>query len=181
MPYGLTDAPATFQAVMNHVLAPLLRQCVVVFIDDIFIYSKTLEEHVLHIRLVFDILCQHSFKVKLSKCTFAQQQLKYLGHIISSQGVSTDPSKIQDVLTWPTPASVKEVRSFLGLAGYYRRFVKNFGILAHRLTDLLKKGVMFVWTSLHDQAFQALKQALVSTPVLALPDFSQPFVIDTDA
>jgi hypothetical protein len=97
MSYGLTGAPATFQAIMNHILAPLLRKCLVVFIDDILIYSKTQEEHLQHIQMVLDILKDHQFKVRLSKCTFAPQQLKYLGHIISGEGVATDPSKIQDV------------------------------------------------------------------------------------
>ena len=105
---------------MNHILAPLLRKCVVVFIDDILIYSKSLEEHITHVEMVFQILQEHNFKVRLSKCTFAQPQLKYLGHIISAAGVATDPSKIKDVINWPTPTSVKELRGFLGLAGYYR-------------------------------------------------------------
>lgn len=137
MPYGLTRAPATFQAVMNHILAPLLRKCVVVFIDDILIYSKTLEEHQQHVQWVFELLKQHQFS--MSKCSFAKQQLNYLGHLVSAAGVSTDPKKIADVQNWPTPTCVKDVRSFLGLAGYYRRFVKNFGLLVKPLTELLKK------------------------------------------
>lgn len=117
----------------------------VVFIDDILIYSKSLEEHIQHVKMVFYLLREHQFKVRLSKCTFAQQQLKYLGHVISAAGVATDPSKISDVQNWPTPTSVKELRSFLGLAGYYRRFVHHFGMIAKPLTELLKKGQMFVW------------------------------------
>lgn len=181
MPYGLTGAPATFQFVMNHILAALLRKCVVVFIDDILIYSKTFEDHVKHVQLVFQLLHDHNLKVKLSKCTFAKQQLRYLGHIISPEGVSTDPSKVQDVQKWPTPMNVKDLRGFLGIAGYYRRFIKKFGMLAKPLTELLKKGVMFVWTESTEQAFQLLKQSLISAPVLALPDFSKPFVVETDA
>lgn len=118
MPYGLTGALATFQAIMNHILAPLLRKCVVVFIDDILIYSKSHEEHVQHVQMVFDILKEHQFKVRLSKCTFAQQELRYLGNIISVAGVATNPSKIKDVQNWPIPTSIKELRGFLGLAGY---------------------------------------------------------------
>ncbi|CAN6225874.1 unnamed protein product [Urochloa humidicola] len=181
MPYGLTGAPATFQAIMNHILAPLLRKCVVVFIDDILIYSKTKEEHAQHIKMVFDLLKEHQFKVRLSKCTFAQTQLKYLGHVITAEGVATDPKKVQDVLNWKSPTSVKELRSFLGLAGYYRRFVKHFGEIAKPLTDLLKKGQLFTWTSATEQSFQALKEALTSAPVLSLPDFNKPFVVETDA
>lgn len=119
--------------------------------------------------------------MRLSKCSFAQQQLHYLGHVISSKGVATNPSKVADVQNWPVPKSVKELRGFLGLAGYYRRFVKNFGSIAKPLTELLKKEQLFVWTQLTDQAFSALKTALVSTPVLAFPDFTKPFIVETDA
>lgn len=181
MPYGLTGAPATFQATMNQILAPLLRKCVVVFIDDILIYSKSYEEHVEHIRMVFELLREHQFKVRQSKCTFAQQKLKYLEHVISDRGVATDPSKVAIVQNWPTPTTVKELRGFLGLAGYYRRFVRNFGMISKPLTNLLKKGQLFVWTPITEQAFQALKQALLSSPVLALPDFNKTFVVETDA
>lgn len=166
---------------MNHILAPWLRKCVVVFIHDILIYSKNLEEHVQHVKMVFDLLREHQFKVRLSKCSFGQQQLKYLGHIISGAGVATDPSKIDSVLKWQTPSSVKELRGFLGLAGYYRRFVKDFGIIAKPLTDLIKRGHLFLWTSITEQAFHTLKTALTSAPVLALPDFSKTFVVETDA
>jgi len=148
---------------MNTVLAPLLRKCVIVFIDDILIYSKTWETHLQHLREVFTLLQQHQFKVKLSKCAFAQQQVHYLGHIISGAGVATDPSKVKDNVNWPVPQSVKDVRAFLGLAGYYRKFVKNFGVISKTLTTLLKKGVLFVWTSVHEEAFQILKQALSSS------------------
>jgi len=180
MPYGLTGAPATFQAIMNHILAPLLRKCVVVFIDDILIYSKSQAEHLQHIKMVFDILQEHQFKVRLSKCSFAQQQLKYLGHIISGEGVATDPSKIKDDQQWPTPTSVKELRGFLGLDGYYRRFVRHFGMIAKPLTELLKKGQLFVWTEQHELAFSTLKQVLTSAPILALSNFDKPFVVETD-
>lgn len=151
------------------------------FIDDILVYSKTYEEHIEHVQQVFLLLLRHQFKVKLAKCSFTQQQLNYLGHALSPNGVSTDPSKIVDVQNWPRPTSVKELRSFLGLAGYYRRFVKDFGMLARPLTDLLKKGVMFVWTHNTETAFQLLKQALITAPVLAVPDFSKQFVVETDA
>lgn len=129
---------------MNTILAPLLRKFVVVFIDDILIFSKSWAEHLAHIRQVFKLLHQHQFKVKLSKCSFAQKELSYLGHIISEKGVATDPSKIEIVQHWPTPTSVKEVRSFLGLAGYYRKFVQNFGSISRPLTNLLKKGSLFL-------------------------------------
>lgn len=130
---------------------------------------------------VFQLLSKHQIKIKLSKCSFAQKQLTYLGHIISGAGVATDPKKINDVLNWPTPTTPKDVRGFLGSDGYYRKFVKHFGILAKPLTDLLKKGHIFQWTSLQDTAFEQLKQTLVTAPVLQLPDFSKQFTIETDA
>lgn len=181
MAFGLSGAPATFQKAMNTTLAPLLRKCVLVFFDDILIYSRSYEEHVEHIRMVLQLLSRDQWKVNLSKCTFAQRQVHYLGHIISQQGVATDPAKVTAVMNWPTPANVKELRGFLGLAGYYRKFIQHFGIIARPLTDLLEKGVLFVWTSDHQLAFQALQKALSAAPVLALPDFDAPVCIETDA
>jgi hypothetical protein len=151
----------------------VLRKCVLVFFDDILVYSATLAEHIEHLKLVLQLLAKDKWQVKLSKCTFAQQKLTYLGHIISADGIATDPSKIAAVQSWPLPESVKDVRSFLGLAGYYRKFVKNFVVIAKPLTNLLKKHVMFVWTQEHTDAFHALKHSLVSAPVLAMPDFFQ--------
>lgn len=153
MPYGVTGGPATFQAVMNIILEPLLRKCVVVFIDDILIYSKSWEDHLKHIQEVLSILQQHKFHVKLTKCSFAKQQLAYLGHIVSIKGVATDPLKIKTVQDWPQPQNVKDVRSFLGMVDYYRRFVPQFGLLSKPLTDLLRKGTIFVWTSNTEQSF----------------------------
>ena len=181
MPFGLSGAPATFQKAMNTTLSPLLRKCVLVFFDDILIYSKSYEEHLEHVKLVLQLLARDHWQVKLSKCIFAKRQVSYLGHVISQEGVSTDPSKVQAILRWPIPANVKELRGFLGLAGYYRKFVKHFGVIAKPLTELLKKGAIFMWTKDHQVAFQALQQALSSAPVLALPDFSTPFAIETDA
>jgi hypothetical protein len=154
---------------MNIILAALLRKCVVVFIDDILIYSRSWEEHLVHISQVLQILQQHQFHVKLSKCSFAQKQLNYLGHIVSSKGLATDPSKIAIIKDWPQPQNVKDLRSFLGMVGYYRRFVKQFGLICKPLTNLLTKGTLFVWTSKTKASFQALKQALISELVLALP------------
>jgi hypothetical protein len=181
MAFGLTGAPGTFLKAMNTTLAPLLRKCVLVFFDDILIYSRNYAEHLDHIRLVLQLLQKDQWQVKRTKCTFAQRQLRYLGHIISAAGVATDPDKIQAVLQWPSPSSVRELRSFLGLAGYYRRFVKHFGLISKPLTELLRKGAIFVWTDVQEHAFVALKEALTSAPVLALPDFTKPFVVEIDA
>jgi hypothetical protein len=130
---------------------------------------------------VFQWLAADNWKIKLSKCKFAQRSVAYLGHILSEQGLSTDPAKISAIEQWPIPQSVKDLRGFLGLAGYYRKFIRHFGILAKPLTELLKKDSLFIWTSVHQSAFEVLKAALSSAPVLALPDFSQPFHIETDA
>jgi hypothetical protein len=138
MPYGLTGAPATFQGVMNTVLAPGLRKFVLVFIDDILIYSPSLQSHVTHLKEVFDLLKQNQLKVKQSKCCFAQPKLAYLGHIISAAGVATDPDKIAPIVKWQSPQNVKQLRSFLGMAGYYRKFVKGYGVISKSLTELLR-------------------------------------------
>jgi hypothetical protein len=141
---------------MNTTLRPLLRKCVIVFFDDILVYSPDLETHLQHLRQVFELLSADQWQVKLSKCRFAQQSLSYLGHVLGAGGVSTDPGKIDSILSWPSPTDVKQLRSFLGLAGYYRKFVRNFAVLARPLTDLLKKGTLFIWTSQHQSAFTAL-------------------------
>lgn len=180
MPFGLTNAPATFQEVMNTVLAPTLRKFVLVFVDDILIYSRSLEEHVHRIQQVFDILAHHQLLLKRSKCTFAQQTLEYLGHIISGQGVATDPAKISAVAEWQQSTDVRQLRGFWGLSGYYRKFIRHYAHMSEPLTDLLKKGTQFCWTPQHQQCFDTIKQALISAPVLALADFSKGFIIDIE-
>ena len=181
MPQGVTGGPFTFQSAMHIVLAKFVRKVVLVYIDHILVFSATLKEHVLLLRAVFQRLEQYSLKVKLKKCAFAQPQLRYLGHVISAEGVHTDPRNIEKVQNWSSPSSVKELRQFLGLAGYYRKFVRHYGVISRGLTELLKKGVPFVWTADHEQAFESLKIALTTTPVLALPNFAKPFVVETDA
>lgn len=181
MAFGLTGAPATFQFAMNAALAPVLRKFALVFFDDILIYSRTYEEHLDHVQQVLAILEKEKWQVKLSKCAFAQQRIAYLGHVISADGVSTDESKIEAVRTWPKPENLKALRGFLGLSGYYRKFIRHYAIISQPLTALLKKGALFHWTDAQETAFQVLKTALSTAPVLALPDFTVPFVIETDA
>uniref|UniRef100_A0A8R7U829 Reverse transcriptase domain-containing protein n=1 Tax=Triticum urartu TaxID=4572 RepID=A0A8R7U829_TRIUA len=181
LPYGVTGGPAMFQGGMNTMFGPLLRKGVLVFMDDILMHSATFPDHLLLLRQVLSILKANNLRAKLSKCTFAQNIISYLGHQISEAGVSTLPDKIQAVTTWPQPESVKELRGFLGLAGYYRKFVRNFGIISRPLTDLLRKNSLFVWTNVTEEAFQELKRALIQAPVLALPNFSKQFVVETDA
>lgn len=180
MPFGLSNAPSTFQALMNLVLQRFLRKSVLVFFDDILVYSNSFTEHMQHLRSVLTVLRDHDLHVKRSKCSFATTSVNYLGHVISAEGVSMDSAKVQAVASWPRPCSVRGLRGFLGLAGYYRRFINNFGTIAFPLTQLLKKEA-FHWTDQAEQAFAALKQALTAAPVLQLPDFSQTFVVDCDA
>jgi hypothetical protein len=149
--------------------------------DDILVYSSSLQEHVQLLQQVIQILQDNHFLLKMSKCEFAKGELEYLGHTISTKGIHTEPSKVQAVLDWPVPQSLKALRGFLGLTGYYRRFIKHYGLISKPLTQLLKKGVQFQWTSVAQTAFDTLKQALVQAPVLAVPNFSQQFVLETDA
>ena len=180
MPFGLTNAPATFQCFMNEILKPFLRKFVLVFLDDILIFSPSMEAHVDHLEQVFATLRKHQLYLKESKCTFAKDSLEYLGHIIGAQGVSTDPSKITDMLKWPVPQTMTELRAFLGLTGYYRKFVKDYGRLSKPLTQILRLKT-FVWNQHAQAAFQALKTAMTHTPVLALPNFNETFTVETDA
>jgi hypothetical protein len=152
-----------------------------VFFDDILVYNPTFEDHLVHLHQVFQLLQQHQWKVKLSKCAFAKREIAYLGYVISERGVATCLAKVTTVANWPTPKSVKELRSFLGLAGYYRKFIKYFGVICRPLTDLLRKNFVFVWTSDHELAFQTIKTALVQAPVLAMPNFDKPFYVETNA
>ena len=180
MPFGLTNSPSTFQALMNHVFQPLLRRFVLVFFYDILVYSHTWNDHLQHLTQVFELLLDHHLFLKLSKYEIGASQVEYLGHIISSERVAMDTQKISHMLDWPVPKNVKALRGFLGLTGYYRRFIKSYGIIAKPLTDLLKKG-SFEWSDRAQLAFDALKQAMVTAPVLALPNFNIPFVIKFDA
>jgi hypothetical protein len=146
MPLGLTNAPATFQSLMNTLFAALLRKGVLVFMDDILIYSRTLDDHVRLLKEVLEILQQNQFLLKCSKCSFAQPSVEYLGHVVSAAGVATEPSKVSAVVMWPTPVNAKQLQGFLGLTGYYRKFIAHYGMLAQPLTELLKKGNQFSWT-----------------------------------
>jgi hypothetical protein len=180
MPFGLTNAPATFQALMNETLKPYIRKSVLVFFDDILIYNATWADHLQHLRMVLDTLRQCHLFGKESKCVLGAKEISYLGHVISGQGVAMDITKVEAVQSWPQPKTVCGLWGFLGLAGYYRRFIANFGVIALRLTQLLKKEG-FTWTTTTTEAFDALKKALTTAPVLQLPDFDKSFIVDCDA
>lgn len=180
MPIGLTNAPSTFQSLMNRIFKPFLRRYVLVFFDDILVYSPSIAQHLIHLRSVLQTLQDHQLFAKHSKCSFGARKVEYLGHFVTKEGVSTDPNKIRAIQEWPTPSTVKQLHSFLGLTGYYQRFIHNYGIICRPLHDLLRKDA-FIWSNVAEDAFQQLKQALTTAPVLAMPDPNQEFVIETDA
>ena len=181
MPFGLTNAPAAFMDLMNRVFRPYLDQFVIVFIDDILVYSKTWEEHEQHLRIVLQTLREHQLYAKKEKCDFWLTEVKFLGHVISGQGISVDPAKIETVLQWERPKNVAEIRSFLGLAGYYRRFVKDFSSIAAPMTRLTKKEVRFEWDADCEHAFQELRTRLTSAPILTIPNSDEPYEVYSDA
>ncbi|KAL2246590.1 UNVERIFIED_CONTAM: Transposon Tf2-12 polyprotein [Sesamum indicum] len=181
MPFGLTNAPATFSTLMNQVLHGFLDEFVVVYLDDIVIYSRTLAEHEDHLRQVLTRLREHELYVKVSKCSFARETISFLGHIVERGRIRMDPKKVQAIEEWRPPSDVHDLRSFLGLANYYRRFVKDYSAIARPLTDLLKKTETWNWTPQCQVAFDDLKRAMMTDPVLALPDMSKPFLVETDA
>ena len=180
---GLCNSPATFQAVMNRILGKYLHKFVVCYLDDIMVYSKTPDEHYEHLELVLAVLKENQFYAKLEKCSFNRPEVKFLGHIVGRDGLKVDSRKVDSVRDWPRPTSVKEVQQFLGLTNYFRKFMKGYSTTAAPLTSLTAKGIDFAatWTDVHTEAFEALKSALCSAPVLILPDFEKPFQIITDA
>ncbi|CAL9086561.1 unnamed protein product [Musa textilis] len=181
MPFGLTNAPAAFMDLMNRVFHPYLDKFVIVFIDDILIYSKSMAEHEYHLKTVLEVLRQEKLYAKLSKCNFWLNEIMFLGHVISSAGISVDPHKIEAVTKWKRPSNVSEIRSFLGLAGYYRRFVEGFSKIAAPLTRLTQKNIKFIWDDKCQRSFQELKKRLTSAPILVIPSGGEGFIVYSDA
>jgi hypothetical protein len=182
MSFGLTNAPAYFMYLTNSVFMTELDKFVGVFIDDILIYSRNEEEHAAeHLRIVLQRLRDHKLYAKFSKCEFWLDSVKILGHTISKEGISVDPSKVQEVMDWKPPKTVHQIHSFLGLAGYYRRFIPDFSRIVKPMTELLKKGVKFVWSKDCEKAFHTLRQHLTTSLVLVQPDNSKPFEVFCDA
>ncbi|GJS22528.1 putative reverse transcriptase domain-containing protein [Tanacetum coccineum] len=176
MPFGLTNAPAVFMDLMNRVCKPYLDKFVIVFIDDILIYSKNKQEHEEHLKLILELLKKEELYAKFSKCEFWIPKVQFLGHVIDSEGIHVDPAKIESIKDWASPKSPTEIRQFLGLAGYYRRFIEGFSKIAKPMTKLTQKKVKFVWGDKQEAAFQLLKQKLCSAPILALPEGSEDFI-----
>jgi transposase InsO family protein len=180
MPFGLCNAPATYQRMMQSILGGFIWRFCVCYIDDILVYSRSFEEHLDHLRLVLERLKQAGLLLKSTKCEFAQRQISFLGHIVSAEGIRTDPAKVVKVEKFPRPTNPTEVRAFLGLAGYYRRFIKDFARIAGPLYDLTG-NVAFDWKPSAEEAFKKLKAAFGREVLLHYPDFTMPFVVDCDA
>jgi hypothetical protein len=180
MSFGLTNAPAHFTYLMNSVFMPELDKFVVVFIDDILIYSQNEEEHAKHFQIVLTRLREHQLYAKFSKCAFWLEEIQILGHVLSVKGIVVDPSKVKDILEWNPPTTVHQVWSFLGLAGYYRRFIPDFSKIVKPITGLLKNDTKFDWSSKCNEAFEQLKVLLTTAPVLAQPDIEKSFDVFCD-
>ena len=180
-PFGGTNTPSVFMEYMNHIFHTYLDRFVVVFIDDILIYSKSEEEHAEILQIVLQVLKEKKLYEKLSKCEFWLEKVSFLGHVISSGEITVDPSKVEAVLQWETLKSVTEIKSFLGLAGYYRRFIEGFSKLALPLTQLTCKGKTFIWDIQCEESFVELKKRLTTTPILILPNPEESFVVYCDA
>ena len=181
MPFALTNSGASFQRLMGHILRGLEYRFALIYIDDIIIFSKSVEEHLSHLEEVFKRLREANVKLNPKKCSFVKPIVKYLGHVVTPDGISPDSDKVRVVQDFPTPTNLKQLRTFLGLANYYRRFIRGFSHIARPLNALTKKGVKFCWTQSCDDAFDKLKRALVSAPILAYPNFKKPFLLFVDA
>ncbi|KAJ9545159.1 hypothetical protein OSB04_024866 [Centaurea solstitialis] len=181
MPFGLTNAPAVFMDLMNRVCRPMLDKSVIVFIDDILIYSKSKEDHVIHLIEVLETLRRERLYAKFSKCDFWLQEVQFLGHLVNREGIKVDPAKIEAVMKWEVPKTPTEIRSFLGLAGYYRRFIQDFSKIAVPLTRLTRKNVKFVWGEEQQKAFELLRGKLCEAPVLTLPEGVDDMTVYCDA
>ena len=181
LPFGLTNAPATFQRYMDKVLAGLKWQCLLVYLDDVCVYSKSFDEHLVELEKTFLRMSEYNLKLKQNKCKFFHQEFLYLGHVVSPDGLRTNPLKISAVRDMVAPANTSQLRSFLGLCSYYRRFMRNFAILSSPLNKLIGTNSTFIWTEVEEEAFQKLKQILIAAPMLNFPDYSVPFIVQTDA
>jgi hypothetical protein len=177
VPFGLSNAPTIFMCLLNGVFKDYLDKFVIVFLDDILVYSNSEEEHEKHLRMVLQALREHRLYAKLSKCSFYQKKIHYLGHIVSKDGILVDPEKIEVIREWSMPKNVMEVRSFMGLDGYYRRFITGFSRISHPITSLQGKEKKFKWTEDCERSFQLLKKLLTSAPILRIANLNEDFVV----
>ena len=190
MPFGAANAPATFQRLMENCLGSLNLTWCVVYLDDIIVYGKDPEDLLLRLGGVFEKLRKAGLKLKPSKCNFFKEEIEFLGHVVSKEGIATNPSKVQSIQDWPIPKTVHDIKSFTSFVGYYRKFIPNFSNIARPLNDLLNgkvnskranKKQFIEWESKQQEAFDTLKEALMSTPVLGYPNYEKPFILHTDA
>ncbi|KAJ9536800.1 hypothetical protein OSB04_un000024 [Centaurea solstitialis] len=181
MPFGLCNAPATFMRLMNDILRPHIDDFVVVYLEDILIYSRSEEEHLEHLRKVFDLLQHQQLKLNQKKCEFGKAKLVYLGFVVGGGSLHVDPEKVKAITEWPRPKSVTEVRSFMGACQYLRKFIRHFSVIASPLHALTKMNAKFEWTNKHEDTFLLLKRKISEAPVLALPNLHRPFELETDA
>jgi hypothetical protein len=181
MPFGLTNAPSTFMRLMNEVLRSFIDKFVVVYFDDILIYTKSLDEHSEHLRVVFGAVCEARLFANLEKCTFCTDRVAFLGYVVTPQGTEVDEAKIEAIKSWSIPATLTQLRSFLGVVGFYRRFVRDFSTIAAPLNDLLKKSVSFYWGAAQEHSFNTLIDKLTHAPLLQLPNFGKTFELECDA
>jgi hypothetical protein len=181
VPFGLSNAPIVFMCLMNDVFREYLDKFVIVFLDDILVYSKSEEEHEKNLKMVLQVLREHQLYAKLSKCSFYHNQFHYLRHIIYVEGIPVDPGKIGAIKGWSAPKNVIEVRSFMGLVGYYRIFIASLSKIAFPFTSLQKKGVKFHWTVDCEKSFQQLKQLLTGSPIIRIVDQNEYFMVCTYA
>ena len=181
MPFRLTNAPTVFMDLMNRVCRPMLDRSVIVFIDDILVYSRSREQHEEHLREILGVLRLERLYAKFYKCEFWSREVQFLGHLVNQNGILVDPAKIEAAMRWEVPRSPTEIRSFLGLAGYYQRFIKDFSKIVVPLTKMTRKGVAFSWGPEQQSSFETLRQKLCEAPVLALPEGMEDFVVYCDA
>ena len=197
--FGLTNAPGTFQRLMNYVLRSVIGKKCLVYLDDIIVFAKTREEHLANLECIFNLLKEADLKLGLSKCKFMCESVQYLGHVISAKGITPDPEKIEQLKNYKRPTTIVEIQSFLGLASYYRRFIKNFAEIAHPLIELTKKKKdklnkklkkmikaevdenVWKWGEAEQEAFETLRECLITPPIVAFPNFDEEFLIFTDA
>ena len=181
LPFGLCNAPATFQRLMECVLAGLQWHRCLLYIDDIIVFSPDFQSHLDRLKEVLYKLAEANLKLAPRKCHLFRREVEYLGHIVSSEGISTNPGKVKVVQAWPVPNSLSDLRSFLGLCTYYRRFIQNFATIARPLYQLLEKNNKFYWTENCEEAFETLKKLLTSAPILSYPTPGDTYILDTDA